>query len=151
MFLRVFIIVTVIFSVLSLFFVKTNNSFDSRNSVAATINQVPLRLELATNEQQWFDGLSRRSSLCDNCGMLFVFPESKLQTFVMREMNFPLDMVWLNDKKIIGYNENLRPETTEPYTLYKSPAEVNYVLEINAGFVKKHNIKIDDQLIYEKN
>jgi len=118
--------------------------------INATIKNQPLKLELALNNKQWFDGLSNRASLCDNCGMLFIFPDLSAKTFVMRQMNFPLDIIWLNNKTVIAYAENLQPEASPPYTPYQSPEPVNAVLEVPAGFVKTNNIKIKDILTYEQ-
>lgn len=114
------------------------------------INNQAISLELAKTPEDQYQGLSDRQSLCPDCGMLFLFNESKSETFVMRKMNFKLDIIWLNNNKIIGYNENLTPENTEPYTLYKSPSPVNQVLEVNAGYIKNHNLKINDILTYEE-
>lgn len=149
MFLRIFIIVVLFFSVLSIFFIKPSQP-TAKKIITGLIKQLPLKLELALSQAEHFQGLSNRSDLCDNCGMLFIFPEADFQTFVMREMNFPLDIIWLNNQKVVAYNENLLPEDNPPYTLYKSPSKVDSVLELKAGFVAKNNIKIDDLLIYEK-
>jgi len=121
-----------------------------RTVIKATIKNQPLKLELALNNKQWFDGLSNRASLCDNCGMLFIFPDLSAKTFVMRQMNFPLDIIWLNNKTVVAYTENLPPEASPPYTPYQSPEPVNAVLEVPAGFVKANNIKINDVLTYEQ-
>lgn len=150
MFTRIFLIIVLIFSVLSLFFIKTNTKKDNIVFVKANINKASLQLELALNDQAWYNGLSNKKDLCSNCGMLFVFPTKDIKTFVMREMNFPLDIIWLADNKIVGYSENLAPESSEPYTPYNSPVPVNQVLEVKAGFVRQNNIKINDNLTYEK-
>ena len=93
----------------------------------------PIKVEVVTTDQEMYQGLSGRTKLCSNCGMLFTFSKASRQTFVMRQMNFPLDIIWLNHGKFIGVNANLTPEK-EPYTLYQSPAPVDQVLEVNAGF-----------------
>ncbi len=111
-------------------------------------NQV-LQLEIASDSLAWFNGLSHRSGLCETCGMLFIFPQAENKTFVMRQMNFPLDIIWLNNQIVIGYEENLQPEKQEPYTQYRSPGLVDMVLEVPAGFVKTYQITQGDKLSYE--
>jgi len=150
MFRKIFLIIVIIFSSLSLFFISTNHSPADRKFITATLNKTPLKLELALNREQWFAGLSNRPKLCDNCGMLFIFPKPAIKDFVMRQMNFPLDIIWLNNGSVIGYDENLQPEF-EPYTPHESPGLVDAVLEVPTGFVKNYSIKIKDNLLYEKN
>ncbi len=80
-----------------------------------------LSVEVAETETDHYLGLSRRPALCDNCGLLFVFGDSRHRTFVMREMNFDLDIIWLDNKTIIAWAENLKPEAGPNYTLYSQP------------------------------
>ncbi len=78
--------------------------------------------------------------------MLFVFPKADYYPFWMPDMHFPLDIIWIGaDKKIISISENIPPllDKTKP-TYYLSPKPAQYVLEVKAGFAKKHNIKIGD-------
>jgi hypothetical protein len=117
---------------------------------AGQLNGQRILLELAMTPASQYQGLSDRQSLCADCGMLFIFRQSQTQTFVMRRMKFPLDMIWLNNNQIVGWSQSLAPQSSEPYTLYNSPKPVNQVLEVNADYVKNHNLKINDNLIYEK-
>ena len=72
--------------------------------------------------------------------MLFVFDKSGFYPFWMKEMNFSIDIVWIGDNwEIIGVAENLNPDS---YPQTFSPSQpVWLVLEVNAGWVKRHNIK----------
>ncbi|MEK7501598.1 MAG: DUF192 domain-containing protein [Patescibacteria group bacterium] len=77
-------------------------------------------------------GLSNRPSLDPDSGMLFVFSDSEPQSFWMKDMLFPLDIVWINaDKKVTGIASNLSPDSYPE--AFDSPGEVQYVLELNAG------------------
>jgi hypothetical protein len=99
---------------------------------------------LADTPEKRYQGLSGRESLCPDCGMLFTFPSRSAQTFVMRKMNFPLDIIWISGEKVTKIDENLLPEGSEPKKHYESPGPVDYVLEVNAGFSKASNLKIND-------
>lgn len=100
-----------------------------------------IALELASSSNKRYQGLSNRNSLCHNCGMLFVFEEPRNASFVMRDMNFPLDIIFIRDDKVIKIYENLVPEGGTPQEIYSSPEPVNLVLELNAGRASQLNLK----------
>lgn len=96
--------------------------------------------EIVSSPESQYLGLSNRKSLCPNCGMLFVFPDKQIREFCMRDMKFPLDIVFMSDNKIINIAENLPPEGANPVNVYASTAVANNVLELPAGFCQKNNI-----------
>lgn len=62
----------------------------------------------------------------------------------MKSMKFPIDIIWFSsDKKVVGIAENARPESFPE--IFRPAEPARYVLEVNAGYVKKSNIKIGDQ------
>lgn len=91
-------------------------------------------------------GLSNRRSLGEDQGMLFVFDGYVTPSFWMKEMNFPLDIVWIKDGTVTGLEKNLPPEGERPQKIYRSLTLINYALEVNAGWTDKNNIKIGDQV-----
>lgn len=110
------------------------------------INDHTIQVETATTPAQHYQGLSDRLSICSDCGMLFVFPQPVATTFVMRRMHFPLDIIWLKQRHVVGMSRNLPPEQAEPYTPYPSAGEVDMVLELPAGAANRYNLKIGDEL-----
>jgi len=114
------------------------------------INNAEIKVDLAKTSLEQYKGLSGRESLCPNCGMLFIFKNKDEKTFVMRDMMFPLDIIWINDRKIVKIDRNLQPENSSNLTNYQSEEPVNYVMEVNAGFCEKNNIKIGDEVKYLK-
>jgi len=106
-------------------------------------------VELATTPQQWVQGLSGRETLYPARGMLFVFPQPQVQSFWMKNMKFPLDIVWLGeDFTVVGMEENIPPCKKDCPT-YTSPVPVKYVLEVAAGTVKKEGLKVGDKLVVQ--
>lgn len=93
-----------------------------------------------------YRGLSNRESLCADCGMLFVFPDKQKRTFVMRNMKFSLDIVFIDDNKIINIASDLPPEGANPSNDYASSDIANYVLELPGGFCQKNNIVAGDTI-----
>lgn len=110
------------------------------------INGHSIRVEIAATPTEQYSGLSNRSSLCADCGLLFNFTASEEREFVMRDMKFPLDMIFLNNGVIINIAANLAPEGNSPEHIYKSGAAANQVLEVNGGYCAAHNIRLDDKI-----
>lgn len=81
-------------------------------------------------------GLSGRAVVPDDYGMLFVFPRAELHGFWMKDMEIPIDMVWVNaDGTIAGITESVTPETYP--TAFYPPSPVPYVLEVRAGLAEE--------------
>ncbi len=106
-------------------------------------------VEIASTPEEQRQGLSGREKLEKNSGMLFVFPDKKQRFFWMKNMRFPIDIVWLDDEKIVKIDSFLEPEGEHPKKHYPSSVPVNYVLELNAGFCDLHNIKVGEKVKYE--
>lgn len=98
-----------------------------------------IRVLIAKNPTTRQEGLSGYKSLDADQGMLFIFPTPVDVGFWMKDMNFPIDIVWMNkDRKIIGITKNVSPETY-PKT-FPSPNKVQFVLELNAGGAEKFGL-----------
>jgi len=106
--------------------------------------------ELSLSNEAHYLGLSNRENLNNNMTMLFVFENKAKRTFVMRDMNFPLDIIFLSDNKIIDIYKNLEPEGSEPKNLYSSTDLSNMVLEMNGGMAEKYNLKLDDYIMINR-
>jgi uncharacterized membrane protein (UPF0127 family) len=82
-------------------------------------------------------GLSDRTSLPKDSGMLFVFPNAGVYGFWMKDMHFPLDIVWIGaDKKVYGVVPGVTPETFPE--IFYPPVDILYVLELPAGSAADH-------------
>ncbi len=132
-----------IFSLLIFGCTQMNTEPASAPATKATMpDGTSISLELATTPEQIATGLAGRGSLCESCGMLFIFPEPAQRTFWMRGMRFPLDIIFLDsDYTVLNMAENLQPcESGNSCAVYASNGSSPYVLEVNAGFARKHNI-----------
>lgn len=114
-----------------------------------TIDKHTFMVELETTPQQQQQGLSGRASLAQNRGMLFVFKTPDRYPFWMKDMKFPLDMIFINNNKIVDIIQNIpapkKGETNLP--IYTPSAPDNQTLEINAGLAKKYGFKKGDTVI----
>jgi uncharacterized protein len=106
---------------------------------------VPLVLEYARTPEERERGLSGRTEIQDNYGMLFVFEKPSKYAFWMKDMQVPIDIFWLDENKhIIDVLENALPESYP--TSYAPSAPALYVLETRAGFARDHAITSGDAL-----
>jgi hypothetical protein len=107
-----------------------------------------ISVELASTTAEQNKGLSGRSELLENSGMLFVFDQPGKHSFWMKDMNFPIDMIWVGeDMKVVYIKKNATPETyPEAFT---PDTDAKYVLEISAGFSDKNGLKVGDIVVLE--
>lgn len=113
-----------------------------------TIGNTTVTAELATTPTQQEDGLSNRTALADGTGMLFVFPQPADLGFWMKDMRFPLDIIFIDaDKTIITIAPNLSPDTY-PQAFHPSSL-AKYVLEVPAGFAAAHAVAIGQKIVLQ--
>ena len=104
-----------------------------------------VKVELALTSEEQAQGLSQRSELKENEGMLFVFKRTGNYPFWMKDMNFPLDIIWISkDFSVIYIKKDARPESY-PET-YSPSKNAIYVLEVVSGFGEKNNLQIGDRV-----
>lgn len=107
------------------------------------INDQIFKVYVAKTDKEKQMGLSGKEKLEENQGMLFVFDNPDYQSFWMKNMKFPIDIIYLNGNKVVTVVENALPPTSadEQLEIYQSDEKANRVLEVNAGIAKKNNIK----------
>ena len=101
---------------------------------------------LLSSNKQRYRGFSRQEQPCPDCGLLFIWPVLLQPTMVMREMRFPLDFVWLRDKQIVQLTENAAPEGRQVLYQYQPDQPVDTVLEVPAGFVRRHDLQVGQSI-----
>lgn len=103
---------------------------------------------VANNQAEREKGLSEFTSLSDSEAMLFVFDSDDRWGIWMKDMQIPIDVVWLTaDKVVVDIERNLSPELGDKTTFYpEEPAR--YVLEVAAGGVTKAGIKVGQRAVF---
>lgn len=112
-----------------------------------TVGSQTFEVGIADNAVTRTKGLSGRPSLAEKEGLYFIFSSSGNNGFWMKDMNFPIDIVWINGGKVIGFSENLQPEPNKSIfslPVYYPPGTVDRVLEIKAGAVAKYGLQAGD-------
>ena len=108
-------------------------------------NNRDLNIIIADTQSSREKGLSGMEKLEENSIMLFLFEKLGKYGFWMRDMKFPIDIIWLNNEyEIVHMEENVLPDTF-PKIFYPKEESL-YVVEANAGFIKKNKLKINNIL-----
>lgn len=131
-------------------YLKDNPNPFAKKPTAAIKNH-KLQLLLAKTPQQQQIGLSEHKSLPKDQGMLFIFAQADYHPFWMKNMKFPIDILFIKDKKIVTIHENAQPapSTDQNPPLYRPGEPAEKVLEINAGLSKEYEIKVGDEVRFE--
>lgn len=127
--------------------IKIKNNDTTKQSSFIKIKDKILSVEIADTDEQRTLGLSNRKFLLENNGMLFVFPVSGKYFFWMKDMNFPIDIIWFDEnRKIVFIKEKASPDSFPE--LLGGESDSKYVLEVVSGFVEKNKIQIGDEFIF---
>lgn len=109
--------------------------------------QESIKVEVVNTPASTTQGLSGRDEIGVD-GMLFIFPTSENRYFWMKNMKFDLDIVWLNDKKVLSISRNVpKPEENTPdnrLETYSPDENVDMVLEIYSNDSEKYKINPGD-------
>lgn len=111
----------------------------------AVIGETALKIEIADSQTERTKGLSGRAYLEDGVGLLFIFDNSDFHGIWMKDMNFAIDIIWLDTSlEIVHIEQEVRPQTY-PET-FKPNKKALYVLEVPYGFVSDNHLKLGDQM-----
>jgi len=117
---------------------------DAEVRILTSPSPIMVNVEVADNDEERMQGLMYRYSMEENNGMLFIFPEEQPRAFWMKNTFISLDIIYINaDKEIVSIQKYTQPKST-----YSLPSEkpAQYVLEVNAGFCDKYNIRPGDKI-----
>ena len=120
------------------------------NALVTTSSGIQIHVEVADTLWKRRLGLSKRSNLKKNWGMLFVFDKLEAHHFWMKDMNFALDIIWLDNHRIVDIIKNVKPvKSDEIPPILKPLSPANFVLEIAAGRANELKLKKGDFLSYK--
>ena len=119
----------------------------SNDKTIIQINDISIQVEVSDTQNERTKGLSGKENLGNREGMLFVFDNEDLHGIWMKDMNFPIDILWINeDYEIVDIKENAKPESF-PEIFYPKTKSL-YVLEVNMGFLEKNNTELDGKIFF---
>lgn len=136
---------------------KLSFNFGSGSQVSTESQKVvkidgkDISVEIANTEDLRSKGLSGRSTVDWDTGMLFVFDRKDVSpVFWMKDMITPIDIIWINDDKIVKIDKDVpAPKEGTPESglqLYTPGGLIDYVLEVHAGYSDTNNFKVGDSV-----
>lgn len=138
----------IIFSIATLFFIVAIFYYLAMHPMG-NAKKLNLNIEKAETIETRRQGLSDRVNLCDSCGMLFVFENSNYYSFWMKDMNFDIDIIYLDENmKVVDIFVNVSKDSYReiPPKTFVNTKPAKYVLEINSGKARDLNIVKGDRL-----
>ncbi len=145
--LRLIVLGVLVFIVLTVFFIMQEKEqtlitfFNDGQEIAQ------IEVEVAKTEAELRQGLMYVEKLPEKKGMLFIFPEEKMQSFWMKNMLISLDIIFLDkDKKIVNIIKRAEPCQTDECSSYYSTDSAQYVIEVNADFCDGFNINTQTEV-----
>ena len=113
-------------------------------------NTIYLEVEVAKKKEEWIKGYSDRREFGEAEGMIFIFPEAKRRYFHMKNVFFPLDIIFIDSEgKVVKIVENAPSCFQEKCPDYDSEYEVQYVLELPGSKAEYYGIKIESLVVSE--
>ncbi len=141
----------VIFALLAALYIQVNKSHAKvcdevyANDLTVSVGDISFKTERLETESKRVKGLSGKKCIPDDVAMLFVFDKPDTYGFWMKDMNFSIDMIWLDgDKKVVYIQKNATPESYPQ--IFKPSKNSLYVLEVASGTADRAGMKEGDQL-----
>lgn len=122
--------------------VQTNTESPSVIEASVTINDKILEVEVADEAEERSRGLMFRKSMSRDTGMLFLFDKEGFYSFWMMNVNFNLDIIWINSNGNVVHIERDVPSCFISCPSYASGDSARYVLEINSGVANELNLQV---------
>ena len=154
MILRHFVFCTIFISFCIVHFFGSNFAFakvqDYAHAIVTTSTGKEIPVEVADTVEKRSLGLGKRSGLENGWGMLFVFEKRKQHGFWMKDMQFPLDIIWLDNHRIVHILRNVQPAKSGVIPpVMTPPVSGNFVLEIDSGRANELKLQVGQHLKYQ--
>ena len=103
--------------------------------------RIPVQVEIADTEAERQTGLSGRTTLAEEAGMLFVFDQEQPLSFWMKDTLIPLSIAYISaDGRIVDL-QDMQPLDETPHP---SAEPARYALEVNQGFFAERGVAVGD-------
>lgn len=126
-----------------------DNSISENYNRTIFVAKQELRVEVVDTDNAREIGLSGRTHLNNENGMLFDFTNTNISkpSFWMKDMKFDIDIIWIYNNSIVEI-EPYVPATYGSINLptYSPSTDITHVLEVPAGWVDKYKIKVGDRI-----
>lgn len=124
---------------------KYSDHYLKNQITGVTIGDVGIDVSVADTEATREQGLSGVNKIGSREGLLMIFDTADYYAIWMKDMNFPIDIIWIDDHMtIVDITEAISPETYPSIFEPQSPARM--ALEVNARFAATYRIKVGDKV-----
>jgi len=137
------IFVSVVFIFIQKIFFGSPVSVDNERTTEITVNGTKILVEIVETVDEKYRGLSFRESLSENEGMLFLHENMGMHEYVMRNMKFDLDFIFIRDEEIVDIAKNVSKDYRG---VAKGATMYNKVLEMTAGWVNENDVKLGGEI-----
>lgn len=145
------LVILLILGILFLSFIGLQKT-TTNSKQSATINGVNFNLEIAQTKEQKSIGLAKYKKIEKNFAMYFPFERKDYYSFWMKDMKFPIDIIYIDNEKIVAIFKNVQnPKSpNDKLQVYNPEKLADSVLEISAGLSDKYNFKTGDRVSIKK-
>jgi len=117
-----------------------------------TINSHRWFVDLAVTDEQRYRGLSGRTELGVNVGMLFIYPDDRVLEFCMRGCPIDLDIAFISSRmRVVGVQAMSAEPDRVGRTIYSSRVPARYALEVAAGSLQRAGVRAGDRVTFSAN
>ena len=127
---------------------QSENTSSTLKIIKQDNTEVIFQVEVVETVEARMNGLMNRTEMAQNAGMLFVFQDADFRAFWMKNTLIPLDILYINDKGMIGHIHH--HATPNDLTAIPSQIPTMYALEVNGGVASKQGITVGDEIFHEK-
>lgn len=128
-------------------FVHDESASQNKETEIVIVNgedeNITVFVELANTSEQRRKGLMNRDSLCEECGMLFVYEQNTTGGFWMKDTTIPLSIAFISENGTIIDIQQMEPETLDTHN---PGVPYRYALEVNQGFYDEKSINEGDMI-----
>jgi uncharacterized membrane protein (UPF0127 family) len=108
-----------------------------------------IKVELAQTSDELESGLMNRDELLAGSGMLFIFDGEDKHRIWMKNMKFPIDIIWIDSNhKIVDIFKEASPCASDSCHIYVPSNTARYVLEVQAGYLEGNKIEIGQDVSF---
>lgn len=117
------------------------SSFLRKTGATLKIGGAVFTAKIAKTDKDRAKGLGGTMYLAPDQAMLFIFPRADYWGIWMRDMHYPIDVLWLNEEHKIIHIEQMMQPGSYP-SVFRPDTQAMYVVELPAASVRDHKIKV---------
>ncbi len=121
-----------------------------QQTVKLKVGDTTVNVEIADDTDKRKKGLAGRDSLATDSGMLFVYSTPDKYIYWMKGVRFPIDIIWIRENQVVDLLKNVpipkQGQSDNELPRYTTSFTVDKVLEVNAGFINAHGVKLGDKV-----